>query len=64
MAVVYKHTRLDTNEIFYIGIGKTEKRAFSTYSRNKHWHNIVNKAGYTVEILFAGLTWDEVVIGK
>ena len=31
MAYVYKHTRLDTNEVFYIGIGSQNKykRAFS-----------------------------------
>ena len=25
MAIVYRHIRLDKNEVFYIGIGKTEK---------------------------------------
>ena len=45
MAYVYKHTRLDNNEIFYIGIGLNSddnyKRAFDTYGRNKIfsvWH--------------------------
>ena len=34
MAYVYKHTRLDNNEIFYIGIGShldNYKRAYITY---------------------------------
>ena len=59
MAIVYKHTRLDTDNIFYIGIGKTEKRAFSIKNRNKYWHNIINKTDYKVEILFENLTWEE-----
>lgn len=25
MAIVYRHTRIDKNEVFYIGIGKDEK---------------------------------------
>jgi hypothetical protein len=58
MAIVYRHIRLDKNEPFYIGIGKTENRAYSKNSRNKHWWNISNK-GYEVEILFNDLTWEE-----
>lgn len=57
--VVYRHRRLDTYEVFYIGIGKKEKRAYSKYNRNKHWHNIVNKVGYIVEILYEVDTWEE-----
>ena len=59
MAIVYRHRRLDTNEIFYIGIGKEEKRAFSKYKRNVHWINIVKKAGYQVEIISRDLTWED-----
>jgi len=59
MALVYKHIRLDTNQVFYIGVGKTDKRPYSKIYRNKHWHNVVNKAGYTVEIIFNNLTWEE-----
>jgi hypothetical protein len=59
MAVVYKHIRKDTNEVFYIGIGKTEKRAYSLSDRNDHWKKVVNKAGYDVEIIADGLKWDD-----
>lgn len=59
MAIVYKHTRLDTNNIFYIGIGKTEKRAFSIKNRNTYWHNIINKTEYRVDIVFNDLTWEQ-----
>jgi hypothetical protein len=59
MAVVYRHIRLDKNEVFYVGIGKTEARAYKTQSRNSHWKNITNKTDYRVDILFDDLTWDE-----
>jgi len=59
MAVVYRHIRLDKNEPFYIGIGKTEKRAYEKIKRNQFWHNIVAKTNYEVEILFDNLTWDD-----
>jgi hypothetical protein len=61
MALVYKHIRKDTNEVFYIGIGKTEKRAYSNANRNKHWHNIVNKYGYIVEIIKTNLTKEDAI---
>lgn len=58
---LYRHIRLDKNEPFYIGIGTKikifntfqmeYKRAFSKNNRNKHWHNIINKTDYKVEIL-------------
>jgi hypothetical protein len=59
MPVIYRHIRLDTNEPFYIGIGKTDKRAYSKKSRNKLWNNIVNKTEYIVEILMDNLTWEQ-----
>lgn len=65
---LYRHTRLDTNEVFYIGIGTitSEKnlkhygntfkghhyRAFKAPGRNPFWKNIVNKTKYEVEIMF------------
>lgn len=58
MAIVYQHIRKDTHTIFNVGIGKEEKRAYSKNNRNKHWHNIVNKHGYYVEIIYGDLTWE------
>lgn len=58
MAFVYQHVRKDTCELFYIGIGKNKKRAYSLYNRNKHWHNIVNKHGYEIEILIDNISWE------
>ena len=52
---VYSHTRLDNNEIFYIGIGVHRKddkykRAYKK-DRSLFWKNIVNKTNYSVNIL-------------
>jgi hypothetical protein len=58
MPIVYGHIRKDTNDIFYIGIGKTKKRAYSKFGRNSHWQNIVKKVGYKVEILFENIDWE------
>jgi len=59
MAIVYQHIRKDTNQIFYIGIGKTEKRAYSIQGRNIHWKRIVKKYGYEIDIIHITLTYDE-----
>ena len=55
---VYQHIRLDTNEIFYIGIGDSN-RPYVKNKRTSYWNNIVNKCGYKVEILFSDLTMEE-----
>jgi len=59
MAVVYQHRRKDTNEVFYIGIGKDKYRPYQTINRNKHWTNTVNKVGYSIDILIEGLSYEE-----
>lgn len=60
MAVVYQHRRKDTNEVFYIGIGKTRKRAYEKYHhRNQHWKSIVAKFGYEADILIEGIEWED-----
>lgn len=61
MAYVYRHIRLDTNQVFYIGIGNDSKykRSFSKHNRNKHWHNIVNKTAIEIDILFDDIDYDE-----
>ena len=59
MPIIYQHRRNDTNEIFYIGIGTTEKRASSIQGRNKYWKHIVNKVGFTFEIVNNDRTWLE-----
>jgi hypothetical protein len=64
MAYVYQHIRLDTDEVFYIGIGSDTdgnyERAYEIRRRNnRYWRNIVNKVGYRVEILNDGISWEE-----
>ena len=60
MHYVYRHIRLDTNQPFYIGMGRnTYARAYSKKNRNKYWHNIVNLAGYKVDIILEGLSFEE-----
>ena len=59
MAVVYQHRRKDTNEIFYIGIGKSKQRVNSKYNRNKYWNNIVSKYGFESDVLFEGISWED-----
>lgn len=67
---VYGHYTADTNELFYIGIGKHRKgdtvgrkylRAYSCAKsqRNKYWLGKYNKHGRKVEILFDNLTEKE-----
>lgn len=54
MFYVYEHIRNDTNAIFYVGKGKN-LRAYTKRNRNDHWHNIVNKAGFTVRFVVKDL---------
>lgn len=61
MAVVYRHIRLDKNEPFYIGIGKTEKRAYSKHSRNRYWNHITKNTEYKVQVLFNDLSWEQAI---
>jgi hypothetical protein len=58
MAVVYRHWRLDKPEVFYVGIGKDESRAYDfKKARNKIWHSVKNRAEVKVEIVASGLDW-------
>lgn len=61
MAYVYIHTRLDTNKVFYVGIGSVDKykRAYTYQGRNNYWKNIVAKVDYKVDIIFDNITWEK-----
>lgn len=55
---LYRHIRLDTNEVFYIGVGtiynanKTPyRRSTSRYGRSRFWKSVIQKTEYRVEIL-------------
>ena len=60
-AYVYRHTKLGTSEVFYIGVGvqKKFKRARTKDNRNEFWHNVVNKHGFEYEILAKGLNKED-----
>lgn len=47
---VYVHRRLDTGAIFYVGKG-FGRRPHTKQGRSQYWHRIVNKHGYSVEIV-------------
>lgn len=59
MAVVYRHRRLDTNSIFYIGIGVKKERAYQKRSRNSLWENIISKTDYEVEIIAENVSYED-----
>ena len=55
MAYLYRHIRLDKNEPFYIGIGKSDnglfKRSKQRTKRSQFWKNIASKTKYKIEIV-------------
>jgi len=58
MAVVYRHTH-DDGTVFYIGIGKKLKRAYTKDRRSPIWKYAVNKYGLNVEILHDNVSWED-----
>lgn len=59
MGVVYRHRRLDTNKIFYVGISNNINRAFDFNKRNKHWLNIFNITQISVEIIYNDIDFED-----
>lgn len=55
---LYRHIRLDNNEVFYVGIG-SEKRPYKKHSRSSFWQNIVGKSDYDIEVLAKNLSWED-----
>lgn len=55
---LYRHIRLDTNEVFYIGIGNI-KRPYIKKGRSAFWNRIINKTEYEVQILKSDLSWKD-----
>jgi len=58
MAIVYRHRRLDKNEVFYVGIGRKESRAFDMVNRNHIWKGIKSRSEIEVEIVARDLSWE------
>jgi hypothetical protein len=62
MALVYRHRRLDTNKIFYVGISKDNYRPYSDGRyRNKIWNRIVQKTDYVVEIIENNISYEDAI---
>ena len=61
MAYVYTYTRLDKDEIFYVGIGSdfNYKRAKNKSLRTDYFKKIINKSKCRLDIVFDDLTWEE-----
>lgn len=55
---VYRHRRVDTNKVFYVGIGSL-KRSAAKDNRNKYWKHITNKTEYLVDIVARDLSWKD-----
>ena len=60
MPILYRHIRTDKQQVFYIGIGENESRAYDKKGRTRVWKNTAN-LGYETEILFEDLTWEQAV---
>jgi hypothetical protein len=64
MGYVYRHIRLDNNEVFYIGISTQSNnylRARQTVKRNHFWKNIVSKTEFKVQIIWECSSRDELL---
>ena len=61
MAYVYTHTRLDTGEVFYVGIGSdsNHERAYSLRGRNTLWYKVIKETDYKVDIVYDNLKNEE-----
>jgi len=59
MAVVYRHWRLDKPEVFYVGIGNKESRAYDLTNRNKVWKGMKKRCEVSVEIVTRDLSWED-----
>lgn len=55
---VYIHRKSSNDEPFYVGKG-CDYRAWVDSGRNKYWHRVVNKYGFTVDIVFDCLLEEE-----
>ena len=60
MALVYRHRRLDTNQVFYVGISNNYNRPYDYgKKRNVIWNSIVKKTDYVVEILNENISYED-----
>lgn len=55
--VVYFHRKATTGEIFYVGMGSPKRPYYKR--RTDWWQRVVDKYGYTIDIVHKGLTQAE-----
>ena len=60
MAILYRHIRLDTNQVFYIGIGRNKRRAYCKTGRSVEWQRVYNSTPIAVDIIFEHHEWDTI----
>lgn len=62
---LYRHIRLDTNKVFYIGYGKLNNgypnRATKNFSRNLRWKNITKSSEWYSEIIYQSNNLEEIL---
>jgi hypothetical protein len=58
MAYVYCHIKADDDQPFYVGIGRTSRRAFDKRSRSAWHRRTVEKHGLRVYVIAEVETWD------
>jgi len=56
---IYLHTKSESKEVFYVGIGKMGRAYEKGKRRSKLWRRVANKYGYEVIILSDNLTWTQ-----
>jgi hypothetical protein len=56
--ILYRHIRLDTNQPFYIGIGRNITRAYTVSGRSAEWKSIYESTDIEIEILFVHDDWE------
>lgn len=56
---LYLHTKSESKEVFYVGIGNARRPYAKGKRRSKLWRRVVNKYGYEVIILADNLTREQ-----
>ena len=59
MSIVYLHKRKDNNQVFYVCIGRSKKRAYDKHRRGKFWKDFVKNHEYSIEITHEDIVWEE-----
>lgn len=62
MAYVYRHIRLDKNEVFYVGIGSDKrnyKRAKECSRRSDLWKKVISKTDWIFEIIADDISFEK-----